>query len=150
MTEIAVEIETFEAKFSYNGIKTVEIYGLKYKPKLGDIAGISVNTKFPETGKFSCSNDAFNELNKILVHTMKNYVVHIPNDPVREKAGWTQDVETAFDAYAYAFDCPEMYIKWQRDFLDINLDLVARSSFTAQGFSSVSARTIASSIKCIA
>ena len=113
------KIETFEAKFSYNGIKTVEIYGLKYKPKLGDIAGISVNTKFPETGKFSCSNDAFNELNKILVHTMKNYVVHIPNDPVREKAGWTQDVETAFDAYAYAFDCSEMYIKWQRDFLDI-------------------------------
>ena len=112
-------METFGAKFSYNGIKTVEIYGLNYKPKLDDITGISVNTKFPETGKFSCSNDAFNELNKILVHTMKNYVVHIPNDPVREKAGWTQDVETAFDAYAYAFDCPKMYIKWQRDFLDI-------------------------------
>ena len=111
--------ETFGAKFSYNGIKTVEIYGLKYTPKLDDITGISVNTKFPETGKFSCSNNAFNELNNILVHTMKNYVVHIPNDPVREKAGWTQDVETAFDAYAYAFDCPEMYIKWQRDFLDI-------------------------------
>jgi len=50
---------------------------------------------------------------------MRNYVVHIPNDPVREKAGWTQDLETAFDAYAYAFDCPEMYVKWQRDFLDI-------------------------------
>ena len=111
--------ETFEAKFSYNGIKTVEIYGLKYKPKLEDISGISVNTDFPETGKFSCSNDVFNELNSILLHTMRNYVVHIPNDPVREKAGWTQDVETAFDAYAYAFDCPEMYIKWQRDFLDI-------------------------------
>jgi alpha-L-rhamnosidase len=111
--------ETFEAKFSYNGIKTVEIYGLKYEPKLEDITGISVNTQLPETGKFSCSNDAFNELNAILLHTMKNYVVHIPNDPVREKAGWTQDVETAFDAYAYALDCPEMYIKWQRDFLDI-------------------------------
>ncbi len=111
--------ETFGAKFSYNGIKTVEIYGLKYKPELDDITGISVNTDFPEAGKFSCSNTAFNELSSILIHTMKNYVVHIPNDPVREKAGWTQDVETAFDAYAYAFDCQEMYIKWQRDFLDI-------------------------------
>ena len=112
-------IETFGAKFSYNGIKTVEIYGLEYKPKLNDITGISVNTDFPEAGKFSCSNEAFNDLNSILVHTMRNYVVHIPNDPVREKAGWTQDVETAFDAYAYALDCPEMYVKWQRDFLDI-------------------------------
>ncbi len=111
--------ETFEAKFSYNGIKTVEIYGLKYKPELEDISGISVNTDFPETGKFSCSNDVFNELYSILLHTMRNYVVHIPNDPVREKAGWTQDVETAFDAYAYAFDSQEMYVKWQHDFLDI-------------------------------
>ena len=110
---------TPDAKFSYNGIKTVEIYGLNYKPDLTDITGIMMHTDFPETGKFSCSNDAFNELNLILLHTMRNYVVHIPNDPVREKAGWTQDVETAFDAYAYAFDCPEMYIKWQRDFLDI-------------------------------
>jgi len=111
--------ETFGARFSYNGIKTVEIYGLDYKPELSDITGIMVHTDFPETGKFSCSNDVFNDLNSILLHTMRNYVVHIPNDPVREKAGWTQDVETAFDAYAYAFDCPEMYIKWQRDFLDI-------------------------------
>ena len=113
------KLETFGAHFSYNGIKTVEIYGLDYKPKLEDITGISVNTNFPVTGNFSCSNNVFNELNSILLHTMQNYVVHIPNDPVREKAGWTQDVETAFDAYAYAFDCPEMYIKWQRDFLDI-------------------------------
>jgi len=111
--------ETPDARFSYNGIKTVEIYGLDYKPELSDITGIMVHTDFPETGKFTCSNDVFNELNSILLHTMRNYVVHIPNDPVREKAGWTQDVETAFDAYAYAFDCPEMYIKWQRDFLDI-------------------------------
>ncbi len=111
--------EIFVAKFSYNGIKTVEISGLKYKPELEDITGISVNTDLPFTGKFACSNDTFNELNSILVHTMRNYVLHIPNDPVREKAGWTQDVETAFDAYAYAFDAREMYVKWQHDFLDI-------------------------------
>ncbi len=111
--------ETFSARFSYNGIKTVEIYGLKYKPVLSDVIGISVNTALPVAGKFACSNEVFNELNSILVHTMKNYVVHIPNDPVREKAGWTQDVETAFDAYAFAFDSHEMYNKWQHDFLDI-------------------------------
>ena len=111
--------ETSDAKFSYNGVKTVEIYGLKYKPELADIKGISVNTDFPVSGKFSCSNEVFNEMYSILLHTMKNYVLHIPNDPVREKTGWTQDVETAFDVYAYAFDCQSMYNKWQQDFLDI-------------------------------
>jgi alpha-L-rhamnosidase len=111
--------ETFDARFSYNGIKTVEISGLNYKPDLKDITGIVVNTDFPVTGKFSCSNNVFNEMYSILLHTMRNYVVHIPNDPVREKAGWTQDVENAFDVYAYSFGCMSMYIKWQHDFLDI-------------------------------
>ena len=111
--------ETFDARFSYNGIKTVEISGLRYKPQLSDFTGLIVNTDFAKTGKFSCSNDVFNEMYGILLHTMRNYVVHIPNDPVREKAGWTQDVETAFDVYAYSLNCQSMYVKWQRDFLDI-------------------------------
>jgi alpha-L-rhamnosidase len=111
--------ETFDAKFSYNGIRTVEISGLRHKPEPDDILGIVVNTDFPQTGRFSCSNDVFNEMYSILLTTMTNYVVHIPNDPVREKAGWSQDVETAFDVYAYSLDCRSMYVKWQRDFLDI-------------------------------
>lgn len=113
------EAEAFNARFSYNGIKTIEIYGLGYEPELSDIKGISANTDFPQAGHFSCSNEVFNDLYAILVHTMRNYVVHIPNDPVREKAGWTQDVETFFDAEAYSMDCHSMYVKWQHDFLDI-------------------------------
>lgn len=108
-----------DPKFSYNGIKTVEISGLDYQPELSDITGLIVNTDFSVSGKFSCSNEVFNEMHSILKNTMGNYVVHIPNDPVREKVGWTQDVESAFDAFAYTFDCSSMYIKWQHDFLDI-------------------------------
>jgi alpha-L-rhamnosidase len=113
------EAEAFNARFSYNGIKTIEICGLDYQPQLDDIKGISANTDFPRAGSFSCSNTVFNDLYAILVHTMRNYVVHIPNDPVREKAGWTQDVENAFDAEVYSMDCRSMYVKWQHDFLDI-------------------------------
>ena len=113
------EAEAFEARFSYNGIKTIEIYGLGYRPELSDIKGIAAHTDFPAAGTFNCSNPVLNELYEILVHTMKNYVVQIPNDPVREKAGWTQDVESFGDAELYSMDCHSMYVKWQRDFLDI-------------------------------
>jgi alpha-L-rhamnosidase len=113
------EAEAFEVRFSYNGIKTVEIYGLGYRPELSDIKGIAANTDFPQSGKFNCSNPVLNELYDILVHTMRNYVVQIPNDPVREKAGWTQDVESFGDAEVYTMDCRSMYVKWQNDFLDI-------------------------------
>jgi alpha-L-rhamnosidase len=111
--------EAFNARFSYNGIKTIEIHGLDYQPELSDIKGIAAITDFPRAGSFSCSNEVFNEMYGILEHTIRNYVVHIPNDPVREKAGWTQDAENAFDATAYSQDCRSMYVKWQHDFLDI-------------------------------
>jgi hypothetical protein len=113
------EAVAFDARFSYNGIKTIELFGLDYMPDLEDIKGISANTDFPRAGTFSCSNEIFNEMYGFLEHTVRNYVVHIPNDPVREKAGWTQDVENAFDITAYSQDCRSMYIKWQHDFLDI-------------------------------
>jgi alpha-L-rhamnosidase len=113
------EAGAFNALFSYNGIKTIELSGLGYKPELQDIKGISVNTDFPSAGSFSCSNEILNEMYGFLNHTIRNYVVHIPNDPVREKAGWTQDVENAFDITAYSQDARSMYVKWQHDFLDI-------------------------------
>jgi alpha-L-rhamnosidase len=113
------EAVAFQALFSYNGIKTIEISGLDYEPELADIQGISVNTDFPQTGSFSCSNQILNDLHSILEHTVRNYNVHIPNDPVREKAGWTQDAQNAFDITAYLLDSRSMYVKWQHDFLDI-------------------------------
>jgi len=110
--------ETLEAKFSYNGIRVVEIYGLGYKPELDDVQGVIVVTDFPEAGVFQCSNDTLNEMSSILEHTLKNYVVHLPNDPVREKSGWTQDVQATFDIFSYTSECMSMFQKWQRDFLD--------------------------------
>lgn len=111
--------EVYEPRFCYNGFQTVEITGLDYQPDLNDFTAQVVCTVLPVVGSFECSNEKFNRLQDIIIHTIKNYVVHIPNDPTREKAGWTQDVETAFDVTAYNFDCAAMYCKWQQDFLDI-------------------------------
>jgi hypothetical protein len=38
---------------------------------------------------------------------------------MREKAGWTQDIESGFFETVYNFNSAAMYVKWQRDFLDI-------------------------------
>ena len=53
---------------------------------------------------------------------MRNYVIHLPNDPTREKAGWTQDVWNQFECTAYNFDCSATYAEWQRDFIEIQHD----------------------------
>jgi alpha-L-rhamnosidase len=42
----------------------------------------------------------------------------MPLDPVREKASWTQDVQTHFESVGYNYDLQGIYGKWQQDFLD--------------------------------
>lgn len=111
-------IETFEPRFSYNGFQKIIITGLNYKPLASDFTAMSVNTAFPTVGYFKCSNDTLNRLQDAIIQTIKNYVVHIPNDPTREKAGWVQDVEGIFDVYAYNYDSHSMFEKWQLDFMD--------------------------------
>lgn len=111
--------ETFEPRFSYNGFRFVDVEGLDYMPAAADVVGVLVATDLKKTGEFSCSNDTFNKIQQILLNTIHNYIVHIPNDPTREKSGWTQDIENGFDVNAYNFDVFGMYRKWQYDFNDI-------------------------------
>jgi alpha-L-rhamnosidase len=111
--------EVYEPRFCYAGFRYVEIEGLTYRPKASDVTGIAISTDMPQSGSFACSDKRLNRLQKILLRTIRNYVIGIPNDPTREKAGWTQDIESGFYETAYNFDAWSMYVNWQRDFLDI-------------------------------
>jgi len=111
--------EVFEPRFSYNGFQYIDVEGIDYTPSVSDVTGVLVNTDMKPIGEFSCSNEKFNEIQSILINTLYNYIIHIPNDPTREKSGWTQDIESGFDVNAYNFDVANMYIKWQHDFNDI-------------------------------
>ncbi len=112
----------FEPRFSYKGFQRLVITGLGYKPNPADFKAIRVQTDLPSTGSFTSSSEKLNKLQEITRYTIQNYNVHMPNDPTREKAGWTQDVQNAFDAYAYNFDAAAMYQKWQQDMLDIQYE----------------------------
>jgi alpha-L-rhamnosidase len=109
----------FEPRFCYAGFRHVEVTGLDYEPEAADCIGQMVCTDFESAGRFACSDERLNRLQEVLLRTVQNYVVHIPNDPTREKAGWTQDIETGFFETTYNFNAATMYGKWQRDFLDI-------------------------------
>lgn len=107
-----------ESHFSYNGFRYVDVSGLDYEPSPDDVEIISVNTDMEPAGAFVCSDERLNRLQDVLLRTLGNYVIHIPNDPTREKAGWTQDVESCFHPMVYNFLAAPTYLKWQRDFLD--------------------------------
>jgi alpha-L-rhamnosidase len=113
------DYEEFEPRFCYAGFRYADVTGLDYEPDSADCVGQMVCTDLETAGGFACSDERLNRLQEILIRTVRNYCVHIPNDPTREKAGWTQDIETGFFETVYNFNSAAMYAKWQRDFLDI-------------------------------
>lgn len=111
-------VETYAPRFCYNGFRYADVTGLDEQPALDDAVAEVVCTDLPVAGEFACSDERLNRLQEILLRTVRNYMVHLPNDPTREKAGWTQDIETGFFQTAYNFASASTYVKWQRDFLD--------------------------------
>jgi alpha-L-rhamnosidase len=108
--------ETFEPRFAFNGYRLVDVFGLDYEPKPSDLVGCLVASDLPPKGSFSCSNPQLNKIHEVVLRTIQNYNIQIPMDPVREKVGWTQDVQSNFKASAYNFDVGRIYSKWQDDF----------------------------------
>ena len=53
-----------------------------------------------------------------LLRTQRNYDYDHPQDPTREKSGWTQDVMTMIDTTVYDFDATAFYWKWWQDMRD--------------------------------
>ncbi|MGA1531419.1 MAG: alpha-L-rhamnosidase N-terminal domain-containing protein, partial [Kiritimatiellia bacterium] len=96
---------------------TVE--GLENFPEPEDVRIVRVYGDLKETGSFECSNPLWNELHAIGRNTHLNYVHHYPNDPTREKAGWSQDIQNMFDSASYLTDTWRMYAAWWRDFADV-------------------------------
>ena len=111
--------EVYEPRFCYHGFRYVDVSGLEGKPQASDVTGVQVVSDLPTTGRFECSYEPFNRIQEIYLRTVRNYVIQLPNDPTREKAGWTQDVWNQFECTAYNFDCRATYEEWQRDFIEI-------------------------------
>ncbi len=77
-----------------------------------------VHADLEPAGTFHCSNPWLNKLNDVVLRTHLNYNMDHPLDPMREKQGWTQDVQSMFETAAYLTDVAALYRKWWRDFAD--------------------------------
>lgn len=110
--------EVYQPSLTYHGFGTVDVSGLGYEPKVEDCVGVITATDLPVVGKFACSDERLNRLQEVFRRTVYNYIIQIPNDPVREKSPWTQDVWNQFPAESWFYDVGPTYRKWQLDFLD--------------------------------
>ncbi|MDR1964919.1 MAG: glycoside hydrolase family 78 protein [Planctomycetaceae bacterium] len=112
--------EIYEPRFMYHGFQYVEITGLNKAPTSETVTVCAVNNDFRSAGKFECSNELFNKIQKATLWSYRsNFVNGVPTDcPHREKNGWTGDAQLAVEQAQYNWDNTACYEKWINDLLD--------------------------------
>jgi alpha-L-rhamnosidase len=77
-----------------------------------------VGADFESAGSFTSSNPWLNTLHEVTLRTHRNYCLEFPMDPMREKQGWTQDMQNFFHTAVYLTDVSVFYRQWWRDMAD--------------------------------
>ena len=108
-----------EPRFMYlSGPLSIEVKGLS-EPLAADAVTLQlVHADLKMAGNFACSNPWFNQIYAALLQTHLNYDGDQPMDPMREKQGWTQDMQGMYETAAYLTDVAGIYHKWWQDFGD--------------------------------
>ena len=109
--------EIWQPQFTFHGFRYVEITGWPGKPTLADIEGLRMNCDLQQQGNFSCSNDLFNQLHKVIQWTFLSNVFSVQSDcPAREKMGYGADMVVSSNAFIYNYDMANFYNKAVTDF----------------------------------
>jgi alpha-L-rhamnosidase len=111
-------VEEYEPRFHYNAVHRVEVRGLAEAPALDDLSGCFISADMPAAARFRSSDDTANWMNECVRRTQYAYVTGVPNDPTREKKGWTQDMQNMLESAAYLLDSQTLYERWNWDIHD--------------------------------
>ena len=112
-------IEFYTPRFTFHAFRYVEVTGYPRKPALDAIEGLRLNSSLNRSGSFQCSNNMFNDIQKITDWTFLSNVFSVQSDcPHRERFGYGGDIAATTDAFIYNYDMSNFYSKVIRDFRD--------------------------------
>jgi hypothetical protein len=110
----------WQPRFMYASVHTVVVrHGGGVDPASLALVGVRVAMDAQLQANFSCSDGVFEWLHHAVERTQANYITGFPNDPTREKKGWTQDIMTMGPAALFLHaSAARMYTRWVADILD--------------------------------
>jgi alpha-L-rhamnosidase len=111
--------ESYAARFTWFVFREVEIINWPGELRAEQLKGEAVYTYIETTGKFECSNELFNTINKIWWRSQTdNMHGGIASDcPNRERSPYTGDGQVACVTVMHNFDARAFYTKWIQDIL---------------------------------
>ncbi len=112
-------LETYRPLFTYSALRRLVVH----VPPGVTVVGVEaeqVVMEQPPTGTLLTSHPTYNWLHAALARTQVNYCTGVPNDPSRERVGYTQDMQNMFRGAAFEFgpSSQTMYARWMDDMVD--------------------------------
>jgi alpha-L-rhamnosidase len=111
--------ESYSARFTWFVFREVEITNWPGEMQPEQLRAEAVYSDVETTGKFECSNDLFNTINKIWWRSQTdNMHGGIASDcPHRERSPYTGDGQVSCVTVMHNFDARSFYTKWIQDML---------------------------------
>ena len=111
--------ESYAARFTWFVFREIELVNWPGELKPEQLKAEAVYTYVETTGKFECSNELFNNINKIWWRSQTdNMHGGIASDcPNRERSPYTGDGQVACVTVMHNFDARAFYNKWIKDIL---------------------------------
>jgi len=119
--------ETWSPKFFYVGCRYLQAHLTPATtndalPQITSGAGIVIHSASEPVGEFSCSNDLFNRIRRLVRWAQRSNMVSIMTDcPHREKLGWLEEDHLNGPALRYEFNLAQLFTKMMNDIADSQL-----------------------------
>ena len=109
--------ESYHTRFTWYVFREVELSGWPGELRPEQVTAEAVYTDVPTTGRFECSNDLFNTINRIWWRSQTdNMHGCVASDcPRRERSAYTGDGQVSCVTVMHNLDAAAFYTKWIRD-----------------------------------
>lgn len=124
----SAETETWFPKFFYQGARYLQVElhpapGDTVLPVIQMLKGVVVHSSSVPVGKFSCSNQLFNQIYSLVRWAQRSNMMSVMTDcPAREKQGWLEELHLNGPALRYNFDMAPLFRKEMNDMADAQLE----------------------------
>ncbi|MBN1631189.1 MAG: family 78 glycoside hydrolase catalytic domain [Thermoleophilia bacterium] len=105
-------VTTFRPRFTYHGFRYVRIAGVT-RGQIVSIHACALGTRLDSTGRFTCSDERLNALQRNIRQSERSNMFSVPTDcPQREKMGWTGDILAFAKTGCFNFDLHNFLSAW--------------------------------------
>jgi alpha-L-rhamnosidase len=120
--------EQWFPKFFYQGSRYLQVERMpagegRELPVVESLEGVVVHSSSEPIGEFTCSNDLFNRIHKLVRWAQRSNMMSAMTDcPHREKLGWLEQYHLNGPSLRYEFDLARLFTKGMNDMDDSQLD----------------------------